>query len=65
MEKRLISMLNDLGTHKRSREELDIYYVNLRLNTSLYNYFQDLNKDTEYLETRNQEKLLRKLNKQL
>lgn len=65
MEKRLISMLNDLSSHKRSREELDTYYVNLRLNTSLYNYFQDLNKDIEYLENRNQEKLLRKLNKQL
>ena len=65
MTRRLYDMLDELSTHHRTKEELDLYYVNARLTTSLKNYYDDLSKDAEYLENREETKLLRKLSKNL
>lgn len=65
MEELLYAMLDTLKDHKRATEELDLYYINKRLNTSLQNYYADLSTDTEYLEAREETNLVRKLNKNL
>ena len=56
-------MINDLQSYKRNKEDLLLHYVNERLDTSLTNYYKDLDNSLEYLSRRNELKLLKKLNR--
>lgn len=61
--KRISHMINDLQSYKRNKEDLLLHYVNERLDTSLTNYYKDLDNSLEYLSRRNELKLLKKLNR--
>ena len=61
--KRISHMINDLQPYKRNKEDLLLHYVNERLDTSLTNYYKDLDNSLEYLSRRNELKLLKKLNR--
>lgn len=57
------SMIEELQSYKRPKEELLIQYMTQRLDQSLDSYIKDLNSSTEYLSRRNSVKLVRKINK--
>ena len=61
--KRISHMINDLQSYKRNKEDLLLHYVNERLDTSLTNYYKELDNSLEYLSRRNELKLLKKLNR--
>lgn len=61
LKARLDKMLLELNEHKRNKDELELYYVQLRLNTSLENYQEDLAEYVKYLKNRNLLKITKKL----
>ena len=61
LKDRLDKMLLELNEHKRNKDELELYYVQLRLNTSLENYQEDLAEYVKYLKNRNLLKITKKL----
>ena len=61
LKARLDKMLLELNEHKRNKDELELYYVQLRLNTSLENYQEDLADYVKYLKNRNLLKITKKL----
>lgn len=61
LKARLDKMLLKLNEHKRNKDELELYYVQLRLNTSLENYQEDLAEYVKYLKNRNLLKITKKL----
>lgn len=61
LKARLDKMLLELNEHKRNKAELELYYVQLRLNTSLENYQEDLAEYVKYLKNRNLLKITKKL----
>ena len=56
-------MLEDLSKYKHSKDYLLYKYVNERLDLSLSSYSKDLAKSAEYLQHRNEVKLMRKISK--
>ena len=63
MENTLLIIIKDLQKYKKDRDTSLFESISRRLNTSLSIYMEELNKDTEYLENRNELKLVKKLNK--
>lgn len=61
LKARLDKMLLELNEHKRNKADLELYYVQLRLNTSLENYQEDLAEYVKYLKNRNLLKITKKL----
>ena len=61
LKARLDNMLLELNEHKRNKADLELYYVQLRLNTSLENYQEDLAEYVKYLKNRNLLKITKKL----
>ena len=59
----LDSMLLDLSKHKRNRDELMHYYVNMRLSKSLEVYYKELSENLDYLAGKNGLRVLRQLNR--
>lgn len=57
------NMLNDLQGYKRNKDDLLLHYINERLDTSLVNYYKDLDNSLNYLSRRNELRLLKKLNR--
>ena len=61
LKARLDKMLLELNEHKGNKADLELYYVQLRLNTSLENYQEDLAEYVKYLKNRNLLKITKKL----
>lgn len=62
MENNLEIILSDLQVHtKRNRESLMIFYINKRLEKSLYSYYKDLSSSLAYLENKDSCKIAKGL----
>lgn len=59
----LNKILAELSTYKKDNAKLIEYYINKRLNESLSTYYDTLNKSIEYFATKDNLKVLKKLNK--
>ena len=60
-EKNLIDIKNDLQLHKREKDYLIKFFVNKRLNESLYNYIKDLNRSVRVLSNCSPDAVLKEL----
>ena len=63
IQKFCIETLTELQQHKRNKEDLILLYVNNRLETSLVNYYSDLQDSINYLERRRELNLMKKMNR--
>ena len=61
LKDRLDVMISELQEHKRAKSDLELYYVQKRLNLSLENYQEDLAAYFNYLKNRNLIKITKKL----
>ena len=59
----LENMLNDMKNYHRDKNSLLIYYINKRLNESLNIYYKELENSITYLSSKNDMKVLKKMNK--
>lgn len=58
----LINMLNNLSNYKRKRSELQIFYINQRLEKSLESYCKNLDVDISIANMSNPVRRLKKVN---
>lgn len=56
-------ILNDMSKYHRDKDTLNQLYIEDRLQKSLESYYHELNKSIDYLNTKDQLKLLKKINK--
>lgn len=63
MIERLFDMINDLSKHNRDKNELQLMYVEERLNKSLQSYYESLNESLSFLYHRNEKNVLKKMNR--
>lgn len=61
--KTLYNIKNDLQRHHRSKEELELYYVKLRLEKSFQTYNEEAVKTINYLKGIDNIKVLKSLNR--
>lgn len=59
----LNNILADLSNHKRNKDDLLIFYINKRLDKSLYTYYDSLVSSVNYLKYRNCKKIMDKINR--
>ena len=60
----LLHMLDDLASHNRKKKELLPMYVNLRLDKSLKNYYEELLSVYDSLVRKDAAKVLKKINRE-
>ena len=60
----LLHMLDDLASHNRKKKELLPMYVNLRLDKSLKNYYEELLSVYDSLVRKDATKVLKKINRE-
>ena len=61
----LNKILGDLNKHNRSKAQLLEYFVVTRLDASLNVYYDEILESYEFLKSRNQLKLAKKINRRL
>ena len=61
MYSKLLNLKNDMKKYHRNKKELDIYYINKRLNESLNSYYSELECSLKYLNNRHPENIIKKL----
>ena len=61
----LNKILSDLNKHNRSKAQLLEYFVAARLDASLNTYYDEILESYEFLKSRNQLKLAKKINRRL
>lgn len=59
----LLEIKKELNKHHRDKSKLLAYYIQERLSASLQSYYKELTDSYTYLETKEELKTLRKLNK--
>lgn len=57
----IISIKEDLSTRHRDKKYLSRFYINMRLNESLNNYYKQLESSVNYLENRKPENVIKEL----
>lgn len=62
-EDTLAEILKDLNNHKRDKAMLLEMYINDRLNKSLETYYKELSDSLQYLATKSDIKILKKLSR--
>ena len=62
---KLISILEELKTHHRSRAELIEMYVTKRLQKSMETYYKEVSQSAEFLAKKDELLMMRKLNRGL
>ena len=61
MYRELLSLKNDMKKYHRDKNRLDRYYVHKRLRESLSSYYDDLEYSLKYLNNRQPENVLKKM----
>ena len=62
---KLENILEELQNYKRSKEYLDKYYIEKRLNLSLKNYSDKLIQNIDFLKRKRDLKILKRLNRMM
>lgn len=62
-EEKLRKIINELSNYKRDKDYLRSYYVKIRLDQNLIQYYKKLQQSIEFLQQRDNKKVLRRLNR--
>ena len=61
MHDKLLELKQDLANHHRNKKDLELYYLQNRLNATLSAYYKDLEYSINYLNNRKEENIFKKL----